>query len=750
MSRARRLTIEVVGDAESVRRTLGQVSGDLDQAGRSAETFGDRLSSQGQRMADFGDQWTRRVSMPIIAGLGGMFALSERQEVAEARLAAVIRATGGAAGVTAEHVKELASQQQALTTFGDEATIAAAAQLLTFRSLRNEVGEGNQVFDRTIVAAQDLSALFGTDLNSSVMQLGRSLEDPISGLTALRRSGISFTVAQRDQIRVLVESGQLFEAQKLILAEVETQVSGTAQAIAQTAGGQLRQSLNELGDSGEKIGAAVAPAVSALAGFASMAAGAIDMLPGPLVTTAVGIAGVAAAAGPLMSIGGRMLQWAGAFANNLDAVRLRGMYAADSMRNLATRLGPMGIAGVAGVAAVGVGLLVNHIQQSRQRAEEARQRVSAYADAIRDAGDAAEGTARNLDRVIQENDRIRESLVRSGSSVDEMTEAIHGSDEAWDEWVASQVAAADAAGENMFAIGALEAALRREREAAREGASATAEYEQVASTTGDTAVDTASDIDTMTTAVDHQAERITMLSQAINDLLSETFGIDEAQRRWEDNIDSLTDHVAEHGTTLDVTTSAGRRNAEQIQRQVEAGARWLQTLAEQGASESELAAAQATLQAALGDTLSQLGFNEEEARRYIDALGDVPVELVTEVRVVTAQAMADINALNQRLAEVNGARLAGGVGGAANRMHTGGIFRPSGGGREGWAWLEDGEGVFTRDQMRALGAAAGVDGGSTREGAQRGQMVFNGPVTFGSDRAVADVDFWWQTKGAGV
>ncbi len=52
-----------------------------------------------------------------------------------------------------------------------------------------------------------------------------------------------------------------------------------------------------------------------------------------------------------------------------------------------------------------------------------------------------------------------------------------------------------------------------------------------------------------------------------------------------------------------------------------------------------------------------------------------------------------------------------GVGGRSfniPRMHTGGIFQAVGGASEGPAILRSGEGVFTRDQMRALGGGAGA------------------------------------------
>lgn len=172
--------------------------------------------------------------------------------VVGAQTAAVLRATGGVANVTAKQVDELAKSQLKLTGTDDELIKRAADVLLTFRSIRNESGAMNDIFTRSVKAVQDISAVFGTDLTGTAVQLGKALQDPVRGVTALRRSGITLSQSQRDLIKRLVESGRILTAQKVILGEVERQVGGTAAAIGRTLPGRLavlRESAkNALGD----------------------------------------------------------------------------------------------------------------------------------------------------------------------------------------------------------------------------------------------------------------------------------------------------------------------------------------------------------------------------------------------------------------------------------------------------------------------------------------------------------------------
>lgn len=173
------------------------------------------------------------------------------QEQAEKKLESVIAATGSAAGLTAEEMKEYATQLQKVTTYGDEVTINAMAIAATFKSIKGDV------FKDYIASAQDLASVMGTDLNGAVLQLGKALEDPITGMTALRRSGVSFSTEQIAQVKKLVAEQKKEEAQMIVLTEVQSQFGGAAQAMANTSAGSIKQLTKAWGDVKEAIGLAI-------------------------------------------------------------------------------------------------------------------------------------------------------------------------------------------------------------------------------------------------------------------------------------------------------------------------------------------------------------------------------------------------------------------------------------------------------------------------------------------------------------
>ncbi len=188
----------------------------------------------------------RNIGATVVA-LGGLsafgaVALFAREEQAIFQLEQRIRTTGGVAGRSAEQIRDLAASLQETTTFGNEATIEMANLLLTFTNIRTEV------LDQAIPAVQDVATAMGTDLRSAALQVGKALNDPISGLGGLSRAGIQFTADQKAVIRELVETGRIAEAQKKILAEFATQMGGSAQAAARGFSGALKQLGNELGD----------------------------------------------------------------------------------------------------------------------------------------------------------------------------------------------------------------------------------------------------------------------------------------------------------------------------------------------------------------------------------------------------------------------------------------------------------------------------------------------------------------------
>jgi phage terminase Nu1 subunit (DNA packaging protein) len=176
-------------------------------------------------------------------------------EQAGKKLDSVLASTGGAAGLTGEEIRKLAGDLQAVTNYEDDATIGAAGVLATFTQIRGDV------FKSALMAAQDLSSVMGTDLQSSVVQVGKALNDPIRGITALSRVGVSFSQEQKDQIKRLQESGDLTGAQAVILAELQTEFGGAARAMADP----LAIVSNQIGDIAENFGGLLLPAIHTVA-----------------------------------------------------------------------------------------------------------------------------------------------------------------------------------------------------------------------------------------------------------------------------------------------------------------------------------------------------------------------------------------------------------------------------------------------------------------------------------------------------
>lgn len=197
----------------------------------------------------------------IVALGAGLFtsvnAAMEAQQ-GQAELQAVLESTKGVAGVTADAVNNLATKFQGLTMFEDDAILSGQNMLLTFTNI------GKDVFPMATESMLNLAQKFGSMDQASVM-LGKALNDPIAGVTALRRVGIQLTEAQELAITKFVEMGDIASAQKVILAEVETQVGGLAEAAGGTLPGKLAILQHTFGDIQETIGAAFLPALMSVA-----------------------------------------------------------------------------------------------------------------------------------------------------------------------------------------------------------------------------------------------------------------------------------------------------------------------------------------------------------------------------------------------------------------------------------------------------------------------------------------------------
>ena len=242
-----KIIIEFDGDIKKLKAKLETADQQVSKLSRAASSFRSGLGTAAKFGAVAFGALTAAISKSV--------ATYRVQEQAEIKTRATIAATGKAAGLSAEQIFKMASELQNMTTFGDEAIIGGQNLLLTFKNI------GEDTFPRATKAMLDMSTAMGTDLQSTAIQMGKALNDPIAGISALSRAGVQFTGQQKEQIKTMQAAGDTAGAQGVILQELESQFGGLAEAAAEGTGG-LSQTSNILGDVSEMIGKAALPAIT--------------------------------------------------------------------------------------------------------------------------------------------------------------------------------------------------------------------------------------------------------------------------------------------------------------------------------------------------------------------------------------------------------------------------------------------------------------------------------------------------------
>lgn len=232
-----------------------------DEASAVVHGLRGNFDSLGTTAANIG----KAVAAVAIAGavaLGGIAVTSMKAaadaQVISAQTDAVLKSTAGASGMTTKSVNDLATSLSLVTPFEDDLVAKTENMLLTFTSI------GKDVFPAATEAALNMATALGEDPVNASIQLGKALNDPIQGITALRRVGVSFTDAQKEVIAKLVETGDTAGAQKLILKELQTEFGNSARAAGDTFSGKLAIAKNALNNVQEAIGG---PLITAFAGL---------------------------------------------------------------------------------------------------------------------------------------------------------------------------------------------------------------------------------------------------------------------------------------------------------------------------------------------------------------------------------------------------------------------------------------------------------------------------------------------------
>jgi hypothetical protein len=249
--------------------------GALAAAGKSALAAGEEVNSANNRI----------LQINTAMGLFG----SETQKVTD-RITKLAEAQGTELGISNLTIK------------------ATQAKLLTFKNLAKSANTVGGAFDRANKAALDMAAAGFGSAEGNAVQLGKALENPIKGIAALAKSGVTFTDQEKEKIKTLVESNKMLEAQEMVLAAIETQVGGTAKATAddtkrmQEGFAQFQQSL---GLGLLPILEAVTPVLLGMASWAKENPGTFKVLAAAIGAIALSILAInfAMAANPITLIG---------------------------------------------------------------------------------------------------------------------------------------------------------------------------------------------------------------------------------------------------------------------------------------------------------------------------------------------------------------------------------------------------------------------------------------------------------------
>ena len=261
---ARQLVIELVGEAAKLKKTLNDASA-------HAASFGDKVANTGKKMTAF-------VSVPIVGFLGAATKAAMDDAAAQAHLATTI-------GNTIGHSKDLVVEVEAYITKAMRASTFTDDELRPAFETLATVTHNSEQSQKLLNIAMDVAAGKNISLAQATLAVAKASEGNLAAANKL--------------VPGLVDvKNESMNAEQAVALLAST-FNGQAQAATETTAGKMQILKRDLGETSEKIGTALLPALSSLATFATdTLLPALDKVSGG--NGAIILLGVAAA-GPVLS-----------------------------------------------------------------------------------------------------------------------------------------------------------------------------------------------------------------------------------------------------------------------------------------------------------------------------------------------------------------------------------------------------------------------------------------------------------------
>ena len=254
-----KILTEILLDVRDIKANLKAVRAEAQSTGSAFKKF---FGGAQAAMSKFGlaISGVKQAASILAAPIRVLVRYGSAQVKVNEQLERVLKSTGNAAGTTSQEMRGLADALQQSTVYGNEEIQVAENLLLTFKKISGDT------LPRTTQVVLDTAYAMDQGLKETSLQVGKALNDPIEGLTNLRRTGITFTEQQEAQIRAMVEVNDIAGAQTIILEELESQFGGSSEAIDNW-WGAIQQAENAVGDLIEVIADRFGPVFKAAARF---------------------------------------------------------------------------------------------------------------------------------------------------------------------------------------------------------------------------------------------------------------------------------------------------------------------------------------------------------------------------------------------------------------------------------------------------------------------------------------------------
>lgn len=251
--------------------TGAQIVEAMQKAAESTKRAGEQAQESGFDFAKLGENALSMASAivgtqlafdafdKIGEGIHSIIEEAGNAQVAETELNTVIQSTGNKAGVSAQSLEDYATHLSETTAFTKDSIIHAQSLLLTFTQI------GGKQIPQATTALLNLTQMMGGDSQKAAVMLGKALNDPVKGVTALTRVGVSLSAQQQKQIKDYEKNGNAAAAQKIILDELNKEFGKQAEAYGKTLPGQMAIFQNKLSNTAEDIGKKLLPKAQDLA-----------------------------------------------------------------------------------------------------------------------------------------------------------------------------------------------------------------------------------------------------------------------------------------------------------------------------------------------------------------------------------------------------------------------------------------------------------------------------------------------------